>query len=149
MVSLRGLSVLGTEVALVTPVVECLGGRFCPLDSWQGWAALFSLLHRRMEGAGVDPGGLGAEKVGDKMCRQWCLLVDVEQLEAHLAKTQGGANGFHFCLKMTKKMLELGVSWVVFFPSSSLSCILLLLLPLFPEEKRYKRERGNFTPFAK
>lgn len=92
------------------PSTRVLGRGFCPLNSWKGWAELFSLLYRRMEGTGVDPGGVGTERVSDKTCGQCCLLVEVEQLEARLAKTQEGMNVFHFLFENDGKMLELGVS---------------------------------------
>lgn len=97
------------------PSTRVLGRGFCPLNSWKGWAELFSLLYRRMEGTGVDPGGVGTERVSDKTCGQCCLLVEVEQLEARLAKTQEGMNVFHFLFENDGKMVFPGCLFSFFF----------------------------------
>lgn len=76
-----------------------------------GWAEHFSLLHQRMEWAGLDPGGLGPERTSNKMCTQWHLLVDVKQIKAHLAKIKEGMNEcFPFLFGNYGKMTELRVS---------------------------------------
>lgn len=102
-----------------------------------GWTEHFSLVHQRMEWAGLDSEGLGSEGTSNKMCSQWRLLLDVKQLKAHLAKKEGMNECFPFLSGNYGKMTESGVPWVL-FPPSSLFCILLLLLPLFPEKKDTK-----------
>lgn len=50
---------------------------------------------------------------------------------------------FPFLFENDGEMLKFSVCWVFFF---LLSCVLLLLLHVFPEER--KMERENFTPLA-
>lgn len=48
MASLRALPIRGPGESST----RVLGRGFCPLNSWKGWAELFSLPHQRMEGDG-------------------------------------------------------------------------------------------------
>lgn len=151
------------KLLLVDEAVSCsiLSGlylywvrEFLPLNLRMPWAERFSLLHRRMEWAGLDPGGLGPETASSKMCTQWHFLVDVKlKLKADLAKIKKKKKGvneyFPFLFGNCGKITELGVSWVFFHPPpSSLSCILLHLLPFFLKKKDTKG-KGPFTTFVR
>lgn len=105
----------------------------------------FSLLHQRMEWAGLDPGGLGPDSKQQNVHTVAFSSGLKLKLKADLAKIKKGVNEyFPYLFGNCGKITELGVSWV-FFPPFFLSCVLLHLLPLFPEEKRYKRERTFYS----
>ena len=128
------------------PSVWVLGRGFYPLKSWTGWAELFSLLHRRTRGGlGLT---LGVWDQGEEVMK--CAVVFAGgTTRSTFGKNARRKERFPFLFGNDGKML--GVSWVGFFFSfssfvlhSSPFCDLFSL-----KKKRCKRERGNFTLFAK
>lgn len=100
---MRAFSVLGEGIS-PPELLDGMGRAFLPAapKDGVGW---------------IDSGGLGSERTSSRMCSQWHLLVDVKQLQAHLAKIKEGMNEcFPFLSGNFGEITEVGVSWVVFSP---------------------------------